>query len=120
VEEPEIEYLFATDGQVLRVRAAQGTIDQRKETARLWPAVEARYDEYVITADELTYTGASRELILAGNVECKGPRLTFTTPELRYTLATGAIESTKGVQATVLVDNTLEKTLGKTKGAGKR
>ncbi len=108
VENPTIEYRVADSGDQLIVRAPLGTIYQERQNAKLWPEVNATYQDNRISAKELLYDGESRTLFLTGDVTIEGAKFTARTEQLRYDLPRDEIVAEAGVNATIYVAPWLE------------
>lgn len=104
VDGPEIVYMLeGMDGE-LHVNATQGVIEQDLETARLWPDVVAVYQDNVMNAQELTYSGAENTLRLTGGVSMAGPTITCSAQELAFDLTANILTMGPDVNATFLVE----------------
>jgi LPS export ABC transporter protein LptC len=103
VKRPTIEYVVAESGDRLTVRAPLGTIYQEHEKAKLWPEVNATYQDNRISAKELLYEGESRTLFLSGNVIIEGAKFSARTERLRYDLPRDELVAEAGVNATIYV-----------------
>ncbi len=103
VERPTIVYKVADSGEELTVHAPLGSIYQGEEKAKLWPEVNATYQDNKLSAGELLYDGKERIIHLSGGVRLEGPKFKAQTSRLRFNLPRDEIVAEAGVNATVYV-----------------
>lgn len=102
VEQPVLTYFFKNGESPIEVAAPKGEVDRGHSMARLWPNVEARYRDFLLTAKEMNYQGETKSLILDGEVRLKQKDLSMAAPRVLVDLDKETITAEGGVQAILL------------------
>jgi len=105
VEKPRITYYMQPDGDQVLVAAVAGEVDQNKNTARLWPEVNATMGESVLKSRDLAYDGKTRVLSLSGGVNIDRPGMLVSAAEARVFLETRRVVAEGEVEAVIYLDD---------------
>ena len=95
--EPRVTY-EDEDGPVF-VQAPEGEVSQERNTARMWPRVQAEYREYTVTAERLEYAGKKDLISFFGKVVMVGENGVIRAPEAAIDLDENVMTARGGVEA---------------------
>ena len=108
LEEPRVTYQGKAGDAPVFVQAPKGEVSQEENTARMWPRVQAEYQEYTVTAEQLDYVGKKDLITFTGDVVMAGENSVIRAPEASILLEEDVMTATGGVEAVMLDSGEME------------
>lgn len=85
-KEPRLQYYMENGSEVVRVAAAQGSLDQKDGRAAFWPEVVTNYRDMELMAGRMAYTAEQKQLHFSRGVEAKSPGMEILSQEAVFAL----------------------------------
>lgn len=96
---PRVIYQGEPGDAPVSVQAPEGEVSQERNTARMWPEVQAEYQGYTVTADRLEYVGKQDRITFTGDVLMSGKGSAIRAPEAAIDLKENVMTARGGVVA---------------------